>query len=168
MLGFESTPLIRPGSPRPNIVGIWNRLLTPDDFRLALEKEVMRHHRHLTGFGLLRIGPREHFEESDALKEAFETETRRSDSAAAMPDGTCVLLALHARMEHLHIIATRLREAALAIHEEYDEEPITYVTGMVVATERRKDADELWVELNRSFEKAKTALTTETARLCAE
>lgn len=168
MLGLESTSIVRPGSNRQPLIGVWNRLLSLDDFRLALEKEVIRHHRHLTGFGLLRIGPRDHFEEGDALKEAFETETRRSDTAAAMPDGSCVLLALHARTEHLHIIATRLREAALAVHEEYDEDPAVYVTGMVATSERRKGADELWAELTRSFDRARTSRHIEPTWLPAE
>ena len=155
MLGLESTPHSHSRHSKQPLFGVWNRLLPADDFREALEAEVVRHHRHLTGFGLLRIGPKDHFDSGDALKEAFETETRRSDIAGVLPDGSCVLLALHARTDHLALIAERLQNAASAVHEEYGEEPVSYVVGMIATTERLRSADEMWAALTRSFEDAK-------------
>jgi hypothetical protein len=157
MLARDMLPRTTPQRP---IRSAWNRLLPPEMFRLVLEAEVLRHHRYLHGFGILRIGPRVEGLGVDALRESFETETRQTDSAAALPDGSCALIALSARPEHLEHIARRLCAAAQAIQQEYEDEPATYVVGLAATSDRRVDADEMWQAASRAYGDARARIRT--------
>src|SRR6185312_16011491 len=105
MLALDTRTAPAQEEPSRLAMSPWNCLVTPEAFRAVVEAEVARHHRYLEGFGLLRMGPKEGERGTDGVREAFETETRRTDTACLLPDGSCALLALHARVKQLELIA---------------------------------------------------------------
>ena len=129
-------------------------LVTPELFRERVEAEVVRHARYLSGAGILRIGPRRGRLGGDALREAAETETRRTDSVCSYPDGSQAVLAVNADRRAVESLGRRIERVARDIAREKDGSCPDFVSGLAVADDRRLQADELWMAANNALEVA--------------
>jgi hypothetical protein len=127
------------------------QLVTPERFRERALAEATRHGRYLSGVGIIRIGPRHGRLGREALREAVETETRRTDATCSYPDGSHAVLAVNADSRALEALARRLASVAREIAKSRREEA-EYVSGAASAEEQRLTADELWVAANDAYE----------------
>ncbi len=126
----------------------------PEVFRERVEAELARHARYLTGAGILRIGPRRGRLGSEALREAVETETRRTDTVCSYPDGSQAVLAIHADQRALQVLERRLTRVAREIAREQDGSLPDFASGLAAAGDRRLEADELWMAANEAIDDA--------------
>lgn len=145
-----------PASPRLAEPG---RFVCPEQFQAMVEAEAGRHARHLHGFGVLRISPRHGRMGAGALREALETETRRTDAVCAYPDGSAAVLVVHADAEALEALAHRLEEVAREIAVERGAPSPDYASGAAVTEGRRAGAHELWARADAALESARETST---------
>lgn len=131
-----------------------NHLVVPELFRDRVEAETARHARYLSGVGVMRVGLRRGRLGAEALREAVETETRRTDSVCAYPDGSHAILAVNAGRRAMEALARRLDRAARDIARGNGASAPELVTGAAAAEERRVNADELWMAANDALEVA--------------
>jgi hypothetical protein len=128
------------------------QLVCPEQFGALAEAEAQRHARYLRGYGILRIAPRSGRLGADALREALQTEVRRTDVVCPYPDGSAALLVREAGREALETIARRLEFVAREIATEAGAPEPEYVSGAAVAEDRRLGADELWLAADQAME----------------
>ncbi len=126
-----------------------------EEFRERVEQEAKRHGRYLGGFGLVRIGPPRPGPASSVLKEAVETETRRTDAACIHNDGSFVVLAAQVSDRGVEAIARRLETVAAEIAAAVEVELPELCAGVITSGSRRSDADELWAGLGVAFTEAR-------------
>ncbi len=129
-----------------------SHLMGAEDFFERLGAELVRHGRYLEGVGLLRIAPERGRLGAEALREAVETETRRTDAVCSYPDGSHALLLPRSGHEQLATLARRLDETAREIHGQRGGRPATYVIGAAATENRRLAADELWSMADEALE----------------
>lgn len=127
-----------------------SKLLTVDAFHLRLEDEMRRHARYLTGAAMIRIAMEGGGTAHASLAEAIATESRCTDAATALHDGSFCVLLVHADEVCAHRLATRLVEVACELADA-DEASMRCVIGIASTRGRRLSAEELWDESEREF-----------------
>lgn len=145
-------------SPNRPIIRTDSRIISYESFRRQLEQEALRHKRYLTGFGLVRIGPREGPYGALALSEALETETRLTDTVCSVDDGSYVVLVLESEEPGLLAVARRI----VAVADEIGREagcPAPVCAGIAASGRRRVAADEIWVAAANAWDLARTGDT---------
>lgn len=152
MLEQENAPSrLLPQSQRTHVLwGDRPTLLTPVAFHLRLEEEVRRHARYLTGAAMVRIAVEGGVDAQAALAEAIATESRGTDGATALHDGSFCILLVHADEACAHRAATRFVEVANELVDA-DDASTRYVFAVSSTRGRRLSAEELWDESERAF-----------------
>jgi hypothetical protein len=129
---------------RPSAVELRTRALGPEAFFEHLEYETARHARYLGGLAIVRLAPRHGRRGAEALKEAVETELRRTDVACRYPDGSHVVLLGQVDRPAAEAIARRLVEVAVEIDLGHGAPAAEFVVGVGASQGRRVTAAELW------------------------
>ena len=129
---------------RPTADELRTRALGPEAFFEHVEYETARHARYLGGVALVRLAPRHGRRGSDALKEAVETELRRTDVACRYPDGSHIVLVGQVDRRSAEAIAQRLVEVASEIDLGHGAPAAEFVFGIGASQGRRVSAAELW------------------------
>lgn len=140
----EAPGRIRHAMPHPARGGLRPAMVGPEELRARVEAESARHFRYLDGFALVRIGPLDSLRGHEALREAIETETRRTDTVCELPDGSYVVLAVRGGEKDAEAIAHRIETVAVEIAALQGEPDVEFIAGVAAAQDRRLDADELW------------------------
>ena len=115
-----------------------------DAFEDRLSQESLRHRRSLEGYGIVRISPTLGRHGGAALKEAVQTELRRSDAAATYSDGSFVILLAGANRHAVEVVVRRLIETARELVTLKGGHTPEYAAGAACADGRRTMAGELW------------------------
>lgn len=127
----------------------------PEQFDAFVGMEAQRHARYLRGFGVLRIGPARGRRGAEALRDALETETRRTDSVCPYPDGSAAVLVREADREAIENLANRLRFVAREISTDRDSTSPAFVVGIAAASDRRLTAEEIWSAADEAMARAR-------------
>ena len=147
-----SIPKPRSIVPRSSADRSGGHFMGAEEFFERLSLELVRHGRYLEGVGLLRIAPERGRLGAEALREAIETETRRTDAICSYPDGSHALILMRAGHEQMATLAQRLSETAREIHGQRGGRPATFVIGAAATENRRLAADELWSMADEALE----------------
>jgi hypothetical protein len=129
---------------RPSADELRTRALGPEAFFEHVEYETARHARYLGGVALVRLAPRHGRRGCDALKEAIETELRRTDAACRYPDGSHIVLVGQVDRRAAESIAQRLVEVAAEIDLGHGAPAAEFIVGIGASQGRRVTAAELW------------------------
>lgn len=127
-------------------------------FLARVEAEARRHHRHLRGFGLIRIGAGDDEPAREALEEALETETRRTDDVCALPDGSFAILCVESGLDGCLALARRLQGVAMELAPT-SRALVPFPTGVAAAALVRVRAEELWSSASYCYVQAQRSMT---------
>jgi hypothetical protein len=127
-------------------------------FLARVEEESRRHHRYLRGYGLVRIAAVDGLRGREALEEALQTETRRTDTVCALPDGSFAILCVESGLDACLALAKRLQVVAMELSPG-SESLVPFPAGVAASNVVRVRADELWAAASHCFARARQSTT---------